>query len=69
MNQFSNNSQINWKPNSLHSSRPANQHGQPSFLLKMLMSQTSLARNAKEVTYSQHALNTRNVRQTKGMTL
>ncbi|XP_075259989.1 uncharacterized protein LOC142351729 [Convolutriloba macropyga] len=31
MNQFSNTSQDNWKPNSLHSSRPANQHGQPPF--------------------------------------
>ena len=31
MNQFSNTSQNNWKPNSLHSSRPANQHGQPPF--------------------------------------
>ena len=31
MYQFSNNSQNNWKPNSLHSSRPANQHGQPPF--------------------------------------
>ena len=32
MNQFSNNSQNNWKQNSLHSSRPANQLGQPPFL-------------------------------------
>ena len=32
MNQFSNNAQNNWKQNSLHSSRPANQHGQPPFL-------------------------------------
>ena len=32
MNQFSNNSQNNWIQNSLHSSRPANQHGQPLFL-------------------------------------
>ena len=31
MYQFSNISQNNWKPNSLHSSRPANQHGQPPF--------------------------------------
>ena len=31
MNQFPNNSQNNWKQNSLHSSRPANQHGQPPF--------------------------------------
>ena len=31
MNQFSNISQNNWKPNSLHLSRPANQHGQPRF--------------------------------------
>ena len=31
MNQFPNISQNNWKPNSLHSSRPANQHGQPPF--------------------------------------
>ena len=32
INQFSNHSQNNWKENSLHSSRPANQHGQPPFL-------------------------------------
>ena len=31
MNHFSNISQNNWKPNSLHSSRPGNQHGQPLF--------------------------------------
>ena len=31
MNQFSNNFQNNWKQNSLHSSHPANQHGQPHF--------------------------------------
>ena len=31
MNQFSKNSQNNWKPNSLQSSRPANHHGQPPF--------------------------------------
>ena len=31
MNQFSNSSTNNWKQNSLHSSRPANQHCQPSF--------------------------------------
>ena len=32
MNQFSKKSQNNWKQNSLHSSRPANQYGQPPFL-------------------------------------
>ena len=32
MNHFSNKSQNNWKQNSLHSSRPGNQHGQPPFL-------------------------------------
>ena len=32
MNQFSKFSQNNWKQNSLHSSRPANQHGQPPVL-------------------------------------
>ena len=32
MNQFSKNSQNNWKQNSLHSNRLANQHGQPPFL-------------------------------------
>ena len=31
MNHFSNSSQNNWKQNSLHSSRPGNQHGQPPF--------------------------------------
>ena len=31
MSQFSNKSPSNWKQNSLHSSRPANQHGQPPF--------------------------------------
>ena len=31
MNQFSNSSANNWKKNSWHSSRPANQHGQPPF--------------------------------------
>ena len=31
INQFSDNSPNNWKQNSLHSSRPANQHGQPPF--------------------------------------
>ena len=31
MNQFSNNLSNNWKKNSLHSSRIANQHGQPPF--------------------------------------
>ena len=32
MNQFSDNSKTNWKQNPLRSSRPANQHGQPTFL-------------------------------------
>ena len=41
----------------------------PFVRIKILISQTNIARNAKEVTYSLHALNTRNVRQINSMKL
>ena len=70
MNQFSNNSAYNWKQNSWHSSHSANQHGQPAFRSRKNTDQSDkFVKNAKEVTYSLHALNTRNVCQTKGMKL
>ena len=70
MNQFSNNSQNNWKQNSLHSRRPANQYGQTPFLLHKDADQSNKScEKCKGSQYSQHALNTKNVRQTKGMTL
>ena len=70
MNQFSDHSPNNWKQNSLHSSHPANQHGQPPFPPRKDPDQSkNTARNAKEVTYLLHALNTRNVCQTKSKKL
>ena len=61
MNQISNNASISWKQNALHSSRPANQHGQPPFPPGSdAGQQTSLARNAKKVICSLYALKIRN---------
>ena len=68
MNQFSNSLPKNWKQNSLHSTALQTSMVNHRFQrVKMLISQTNIAKNAKKVTYSLHALNTRNVRQTKGM--